>query len=678
MKNITASLIFLILTSFGKLLAQPCTLPGMTPSSAIPVCGTTPFVQPEIALCTGPNVATTGCTVPVSSSRSFWYKFTCFATGTFGFEIRGISPLDDDYDWVLYDITGRNPDDVFSNSSLQLSMNLYGVSTPNPPFPNNPTGTRVNASGDVHCEGDAAGNTPFNRMPTLIQGHNYLLMIANFTVSNQGYSLTFTGGTASITDPLLPRLSRASAGCDASQIRVKLNKKMKCSSLAANGSDFSINVPGVTVIAATGVGCSNGFDMDSVVLTLSAPLPPGNYTVTAANGTDNNTLLDYCDRSVPVGDNIPFLMPPIAPTPMDSLSTPGCSPNTLTLIFSKGINCNSIAPDGSDFVVTGPSPVTVTGASGTCVSGYAGAITVQLAAPIQLGGTYTITLQNGTDGNTLVDECALQTRVGSFINFVVADTVNANFTYNIIYGCDQNTVQYNHNGANGVNNWQWTFSGVGSSTQQNPLITYTDFNPKNIQLIVSNGVCKDTAQASLSFDNLLVAKFEGPQFVCPNEPVIFANQTEGTVSSYNWTFGNGNTSVLQNPPAQTYPVPTRTYDQQVRLIVSNSFGCSDTAFHTLKVVNNCYIAVPSAFTPNNDGLNDYLYPLNAYKALNLTFSVFNRFGERVYFTRNWLQKWDGTYKGQGCDPGTYVWMLQYTHLDTGQKIEQKGTVILIR
>ncbi len=88
--------------------------------------------------------------------------------------------------------------------------------------------------------------------------------------------------------------------------------------------------------------------------------------------------------------------------------------------------------------------------------------------------------------------------------------------------------------------------------------------------------------------------------------------------------------------------------------------------------------MPSAFTPNGDGMNDYLYPLNAYKALDLSFSVFNRFGQRIFFTRDWTNKWDGSFKGQGADPGTYVWMLTYIHSDTNLKVEQKGTVILIR
>jgi len=681
MKNISAAFIFIISIIFQQdVLAQPCIAPGTIPSSAIPVCGTTPFIQPTISLCTGPDVATRGCSgTNVSSSRSFWYKFTCYQSGTFGFEIRAANPaVDDDYDWVLYDITGRNPNEVFTNSNLQVSMNIYGVSGPGAPFPNLPTGTRAGANGDVHCAGSDASNSPFNRMPNLIVGHEYLLMVANFTVSTTGYQLHFTGGSASITDPVQPRLLRTSASCDARQLRVKLNKKMKCSSLAANGSDFTINAPGVTVTAATGIGCSNGFDMDSVLLTLSAPLAPGNYNLSATIGSDANTLLDYCDRAVPAGSSIPLVILPIAPTPMDSLTTPGCSPSTLQLIFPKNILCNSIASDGSDFIITGPSAVNINGATGNCSNGFTTAITVNLANPIQLGGTYRITLRNGSDGNTLTDECSLPTPAGSFIDFSIADTVNANFTYNIIYGCAQNTVQYNHNGANNVNSWQWTFEGVGNSTQQNPLITYTDFRDKNIQLIVSNGVCRDTASTSIFFDNLLVAAFEGPEFLCPNETATFVNQSEGTISGYAWTFGNGNTSTLRDPLPQTYPVPTSSYDQTVRLIVRNAYGCFDTATHVIKIVNNCFIAVPTAFTPNNDGLNDYLYPLNAYKALNLTFSVYNRFGQRLFFTRNWQQKWDGSFNGQGCDPGTYVWMLQFTHADTGQKVEQKGTAILIR
>src|SRR5204863_6927570 len=128
------------------------------------------------------DIAPTGCAQSVTSSSSFWYKFTCYQTGTLGFLISGISGSDD-YDWALFDVTGRNPVEVFSNSSLQVSVNIYGVSSGAAQFPNSPTGCRAGASGNLHCAGSDPGNTPFNAMPTITIGRDYLLMVSNYSQS---------------------------------------------------------------------------------------------------------------------------------------------------------------------------------------------------------------------------------------------------------------------------------------------------------------------------------------------------------------------------------------------------------------------------------------------------------------------------------------------------------------
>ena len=87
--------------------------------------------------------------------------------------------------------------------------------------------------------------------------------------------------------------------------------------------------------------------------------------------------------------------------------------------------------------------------------------------------------------------------------------------------------------------------------------------------------------------------------------------------------------------------------------------------------------MPSAFTPNNDGLNDFLYPLNAYKATNLVFKVFNRWGQLVFATNDWTKKWDGTIGGVPQTTAVYIWMLTYK--DENQKqVFLKGTTTLIR
>jgi gliding motility-associated-like protein len=114
------------------------------------------------------------------------------------------------------------------------------------------------------------------------------------------------------------------------------------------------------------------------------------------------------------------------------------------------------------------------------------------------------------------------------------------------------------------------------------------------------------------------------------------------------------------------------------LIVENNLHCFDTTSHQMQVVNSCIIAVPNAFTPNGDGKNDYLYPLNAWKASNLEFYVYNRYGQVVFHTTNWTNKWDGRINGQLQSTGVFVWSLRYTLNDTGEKVFKRGTTVLLR
>ena len=653
--------------------AQTCTTLGQNPSTAFPVCGTTVFSQTTVPFCGGRSIPAPPCPrAPFSDKNPFWYKFTCFNSGTLGFLINPNTP--EDYDWQLFDITGRNPDDVYSDASLIVAFNWSAEFRP--------TGTS-NTLGTSLRECDGPGVNTYSLMPMLIQGHNYILLVSHFTDTPNGYQLSFGGGTANITDPKEPHMESARAACDGTQATIKLNKRMKCNSLTGTGSEFTITPPLANVIAASGYGCSNGFDMDSLILTLDAPLPPGNYTINIQNGTDGNTIKDNCDRNIPVGESIPMIVYPLVPTPMDSISKLGCRPDELILVFRKNIKCSSIAADGTDFVVTlisGSTPVTVIGASGNCnADGLSPIIKVKLSAAIQTKGTYQIRLQTGSDGNTIIDECGQETPAGATLNFNTKDTVNADFVYSIKYGCQRDTINYFHDGRNEVNLWKWNFDNLRSSNLQNPAIIYGSFGQKQTQLVVSNGVCRDTSDIiPILLDNELNAAFEATAVVCPNEFAVFKDNSIGNIVSWNWDFGNGNISTSQTPSPQSYIPPRVTMDVFPKLIVQNNYGCFDTAIQKIIVPNSCYIAVPNAFTPNKDGLNDFLYPLNAYKATDLLFRVYNRVGQLVFETRDWTKKWDGRFKGQGADMGTYVWILIYTDTDTGKKVQQKGSTILLR
>lgn len=654
---------FLLLQS----TAQVCTDLGQNSGTAFPVCGAQPFPQGTVPFCGGRSVPAPPCPrAPFSDKNPFWYTFTCFTTGTLGFQIVPNNP--EDYDWQIFDITGRDPADVYTDPGLIVAYNWsaeFGT-----------TGT--SAAGTSLRECDGPGVPLMSAMPTLIIGHKYILLVSHFTDTPNGYNLVFSGGTANIIDPKNPHLESALAGCDGTSAGIKLNKRMKCDSLTLSGSEFFITPPVANVIKAVAPGCTGAFDMDSVVLTFDAPLPPGNYLIGIRNGTDGNTLVDNCNRQIPVNESIPLVVYPLIPTPMDSITPPGCKPGEVILVFKKKIKCSTI--DAGDFDITilaGSEPVTVTGASGDCnADGLSQIIRVKLAtnlsAPIRTKGTYQIRLTGA-----VTDECDQVTTTGSLI-FNTKDTVNADFSYAIKYGCDRDTINYFHDGNNEVNFWRWNFDRTRSSSLQNPTILYGTPGDKKTFLVVSNGVCRDSSDTvSVFIDNIVKASFEATPVVCPDEQAVFKNTSSGNLVSWRWDFANGIISNVADPAPQSYNIPRFTIDVFPRLIVQNNRGCFDTAIQKIVVPNSCYIAVPNAFTPNNDGLNDQLYPLNAYKATDLLFRIYNRVGQLVFETRDWTKRWDGKFKGQPADLGTYVWILTYIHMDTGKRIQQKGTTILL-
>ena len=662
-------LLVLLLLISSNLLSQICSNLGQNPGTAFPVCGSSTFEQSSVAIC-GSRTIPTPCTASGSifqDKNPYWYRFTCFKAGTLAFQIVPINQ-DDDYDWQLFDVTGKDPSMVYTDRSLFVACNWSGEG--------GNTGARAGANSLAVCEG--LGKPLFSKMPDLIEGHNYLLLVSHFTDSQSGYSLSFGGGSSSITDTTASTVTSAKPNCDGKLITLHINKKISCSSLAANGSDFSISSASAKIVSASGINCTNAFDMDSLVLSLDNPLPPGNYTITTQKGNDGNTLLDYCQTPMAEGITASFTIKSLQPTPFDSISAVGCAPNELNLVFSKPIQCNSVAANGSDFTINAASGVTVTSATVECSNNLTSTIKLTLSGAINTQGTQTVTLVMGSDGNTIIDECSQQTPAGSSVSFNTKDTVAATILYNIKYGCKADTLQFSANGNNGINEWAWKFNERASSGQQNPFYIYTQFGQQQVRLTVSNGVCRDSASVDFILDNELKANFSAPTLLCPEDPAVFRDTSIGKIINWKWDFGNGSISLLQNPPIQNYTPATTTKIYPIRLIVQNDRNCFDTATKQLKVLNNCYIAVATAFTPNGDGLNDYLYPINAFKANDLTFRVYNRFGQVLFETKDFANKWDGTFKGLPQASGTYVWTLQYTHADSGQPFSMRGTSVLIR
>ncbi len=544
--------------------SQGCTTLGQTPNTAFPVCGTSVFTQNSVPTCTNGVMPVPGCagTTTYTDKNPFWYQFTCYQSGTLGFLITP-NNLSDDYDWQVFDITGHNPNDVYTDASLFVVGNWSGTY--------GKTGSSAAGTGAVQCASDPAGNVnTFSSMPTLLLNHVYLLMVSHYTDTQSGYKLSFGGGTAKLDDPNIPAYLTASGICGGDKVYIKLSKQIKCSSIASNGSDFKLVPASVSVTAASGYSCLTSFDTDSIVVQLSNPLSANSYSIFQQLGTDGNTLLDNCNNPVAVNDN-------------------------------KG--------------------------------------------------------------------------------FVITDQqlIKAAFNFQLNYGCKTDTVALKLAGQN-IISWSWFFDGASrSGIRTDTSVYYNFYGQHSIELIAQNSVCVDSVNLTFNLTNSPVkAVFASPDFACPSDSIQFIQNSIGNIRSWEWDFSNGQKSYLQIPPVQTYPAGSSIKYYPVRLTVTDSIGCSDTTYKTIKVAPNCYIAVPSAFTPNGDGLNDYLYPLNAYRATNLLFRVYNRYGQMIFESKDWTVKWDGTYKSLAQPSGTYVWTLEFTEPLTGNRISQKGTTVLIR
>ena len=151
---------------------------------------------------------------------------------------------------------------------------------------------------------------------------------------------------------------------------------------------------------------------------------------------------------------------------------------------------------------------------------------------------------------------------------------------------------------------------------------------------------------------------------------IYANQPNVT---YTWTPSYGlNCTNCTDVYAQ--PLETTTY----QITYEDSAGCFLQNVNITVFVDEKYsLDVPTAFTPNGDGKNDVVY-VKGWGIKNLLeFSIYNRWGEKVFTTNDIKVGWDGTFKGKPQNIDSYVYYAK-GELYSGREVEKKGTINLFR
>lgn len=228
--------------------------------------------------------------------------------------------------------------------------------------------------------------------------------------------------------------------------------------------------------------------------------------------------------------------------------------------------------------------------------------------------------------------------------------------------------------------YRWTSLPGGNLWQTQQITVLPSQNTTYTLSVTDKEGCTDSASVSIKLRNhsLLQAGILAGEYVCYGlDSMLFTSISKGDIEKWNWNFDNGNFSLEKKPRVQYYYAGAGDVSYTIILHISDSAGCTDSISHKLKVAPGCYIAVPTGFTPNGDGLNDFLYPLNAFKATRLTFRVYNREGLLLFETHDWNRRWDGNFNGIQQPSGAYAWMLNYVDA-AGKAVLLKGTTMLIR
>ncbi|MEO7523310.1 MAG: gliding motility-associated C-terminal domain-containing protein, partial [Ferruginibacter sp.] len=211
---------------------------------------------------------------------------------------------------------------------------------------------------------------------------------------------------------------------------------------------------------------------------------------------------------------------------------------------------------------------------------------------------------------------------------------------------------------------KWTLEGVEVATPEAVKATGV------YQLEATNSVgCSDTV--------LVAVKIQ------PVVPAFAGNDTTAIKGAPHMLLGSGGASYTWTPAfplnamdAQ-YPLATLDHDQLFTVTVTDIAGCIGTDKVFVKVYDGPTYYVPNAFSPNGDGLNDIFRVVPVGIAYTDYFKIFNRFGQLVFESNEWMKGWDGSFRGKKQPIGNYVWVLKGMN-KYGKVVEMKGTVLIIQ
>ncbi len=358
-------------------------------------------------------------------------------------------------------------------------------------------------------------------------------------------------------------------------------------------------------------------------------------------------------------------------------------------VYTVTITVNSCTASATTNVTMNSGTSTaITAAGPFCANG--GAFTLSAASP---GGNWSGTgIVNTTTG--LFDPSV--SGPGSFIitydipgscsgasttTILVNPAPLTNFMADTLSGCPPLAVNFT-NSTPSTSSAQWNFgNGQTAASLLTSSASFTSTGCFTVSLTVTDGNGCTATSTKVNFicvnPNADASFTPSPYDATITHPEIHFINTSSNATSYSWNFGDGGNSIAFSP--------THTYDEvasnyTVQLVATNTFGCSDTSWIVVRVLDELVYYVPNSFTPNGDEHNNTFQPVftSGFDPYSFRLLIFNRWGETIFESKDAKVGWDGTYNGVLVQEGIYSWTVTFKDPDTDKKFSANGHMSLIK
>ena len=286
----------------------------------------------------------------------------------------------------------------------------------------------------------------------------------------------------------------------------------------------------------------------------------------------------------------------------------------------------------------------------------------------QKSGNYTVSL-------TVTSDQGCQNITTKEIS--IDDVPKVNFAADKTNGCFPDVIIFDNKSTfMEGSKFEWHFGDGFKQTFFAPAHKYMDIDSFTVKCIgISPQGCKDSLvkEKYISIQISPISKFEieNKKVLIPGFKINFTNLST-TAKDYVWSFGDSTISAFKNPAHQFLD----SGSFKVCLTAKNSEYCKSVYCENVQIRYPGNIAVPNAFSPNNDGKNDVFKVLGG-PISEMSLKVYNTWGSLVFSSESQNEGWDGNFAGEKQPIGEYNYLL-IGKLTDGSEINKTGVINLTR